>query len=113
MCAQCHGAPGRAPDAVAKGLNPEPPDFAQNADQWSPAELFWITRNGIKMTGMPAWGATHADEELWAVVAFLMELPRLDARTYREMLASAAAQGYGSSSGKRDRELRDAACSRP
>ncbi len=68
MCAGCHGAPGQEPEAMGQGLNPQPPDLADSAAHMTPAELFWVTKNGIKMTGMPAWGATHEDEALWPVV---------------------------------------------
>ena len=83
MCAGCHGAPGRAPEAMGQGLNPPAPDLADSAAHLNPAELFWVTKHGIKMTGMPAWGATHDDEALWPVVAFMTMLPELDAVGYR------------------------------
>ena len=62
MCAGCHGEPGTDPGAVGQGLNPPAPDLAEEAAEMTPAELFWVTKNGIKMSGMPAWGATHEDE---------------------------------------------------
>ena len=93
MCAGCHGAPGQAPEAMGQGLNPPPPDLADSAAHMTPAELFWVTKNGIKMTGMPAWGATHADEALWPVVAFMTRLPELDGAGYVALLADA--QGHG------------------
>ena len=96
MCADCHGAPGRATTALAQGLNPEAPDLATSAASMSPGELFWVTKNGIKMTGMPAWGATHDDASLWPVVAFLTRLPELDADGYRAYLASAEGMGHHS-----------------
>ena len=58
------------------------------------AELFWVTKNGIKMTGMPAWGKTHGDDELWPVIAFLAKLPELDSDAYEAMLVGAAAMGH-------------------
>jgi hypothetical protein len=60
----------------------------------TPAELFWVTKQGIKMTGMPSWGATHDDVDLWAVVAFMMELPDIDAASYESMLLSAKGRGH-------------------
>ena len=39
--------------------------------EWSSAELFWIIKNGIKMTGMPAFGPTHQDEQIWNIVGFV------------------------------------------
>ncbi len=94
MCAGCHGGPGKDPEAMGQGLNPPAPDLAEEAAEMTPAELFWVTKNGIRMTGMPAWGATHDDESIWPVVAFLTRLPELDAAAYRELLASAEGQGH-------------------
>ena len=54
-CAICHGAPGVPKGDIARGLYPSPPDLAKAAPPYSPAELFWILKHGIKMTGMPAW----------------------------------------------------------
>ncbi len=93
MCAGCHGAPGREPEAMGRGLNPPAPDLAEEAAELTPAELFWVTKNGIRMTGMPAWGATHDDDSIWPVVAFMRKLPGLDKAGYEEMLNNAA--GYG------------------
>ncbi len=94
MCAGCHGAPGRVPEAVGQGLNPPAPDLAESAAHMSSAELFWVTKHGIKMTGMPAWGATHDDDALWPVVAFMSSLPDLDAEGYQALLASAQGMGH-------------------
>jgi len=94
MCAGCHGAPGQDPEAMGQGLNPPPPDLAESALEWSPAELFWVTKNGIKMTGMPAWGATHDDDAIWPVVAFLTKLPDLDAAQYKDLMDSAGDMGH-------------------
>jgi len=94
MCTGCHGAPGRDPEAMGQGLNPPAPDLAEEATELTPGELFWVTKNGIKMTGMPAWGATHGDESIWPVVAFMTKLPGLDEAAYQELLASAAGQGH-------------------
>ncbi len=46
------------------------------------AELFWVTKNGIRFTAMPAWGPSHGDQGLWDVVAFLLTLPKLSAAEY-------------------------------
>jgi len=94
MCAGCHGAPGQDPEAMGQGLNPPPPDLAESAAEMSPAELFWVTKNGIKMTGMPAWGATHDDDAIWPVVAFMTKLPELNASQYQELMDSAGSMGH-------------------
>jgi len=83
MCAICHTPPGATPSPTALGLNPVPPDLAEEAEERTPAELFWVIKNGIRMTGMPAWGWTHEDEELWDIVAFIKALPRMSEEEYR------------------------------
>ena len=95
MCASCHGAPGRDPGVVGRGLNPEPPVLAKEAEGWSPSEIFWVTSHGIRMTGMPAFGPTHTDEELWVVVALVKRLPRLSAADYRALLPPGGEDEHG------------------
>ena len=85
-CAVCHGAPGVEPDVIARGMYPAPPDLRHAAEHRGPAELFWIVKNGIKMSGMPAW-ADHGDEELWPVVALLLQLPKMTAEEYVRLTA--------------------------
>jgi mono/diheme cytochrome c family protein len=94
MCVQCHGAPGKEPGAVGQGLNPPAPDLAESASEMSPAELFWVTKHGVKMTGMPAWGRTHDDGALWPVVALITALPDLDAAAYEGLLNRAEGMGH-------------------
>ena len=94
MCAACHGAPGQDPEAMGQGLNPPAPDLTESAAHRTAAELFWVTKHGVKMTGMPAWGATHDDKAIWPVVAFMTTLHELDADAYQFMLASAAGSGH-------------------
>lgn len=82
-CAQCHGGPGVAPQPYALGLNPAPAALVGSARTRTAAEIFWLTRQGIKMTGMPAWQYRLTDDEIWDVVAFLRVLPGLSADDYR------------------------------
>ena len=78
MCVTCHGAPGVDASEIGEGLNPPAPDLTLARIQArSDGELHWIVSNGIRMTGMPAFGPTHKDEELWKMVAFLRHLPEL------------------------------------
>ena len=105
MCVGCHGAPGQEPEAHGQGLNPSAPNLAESAAHMTPAELFWVTKNGIKMTGMPAWGITHNDVALWPVVAFMVELPDLDTAGYQKLLADA--QGIGHHAAERPDDGKD------
>jgi len=81
-CRPCHGSPAVAPPLVPRRMTPHPPDLRLQVSRWEPAELFSIVKHGIKFTGMPAWPSPGRDDEVWAVVAFLRKLPRLDAMSY-------------------------------
>jgi cytochrome c1 len=75
-CTNCHGGPGVEPARFSDGLNP-PPNLKKVVNDLSPQELFWVIRHGIKMTGMPSFGAGNPpmpDQEIWTVVAFLKKL---------------------------------------
>lgn len=91
-CAPCHGAPGVPPDAVGRGLLPDPPSLSETVPSWHPNQLYWITENGIKMTGMPAWAPTHRDDEVWAIVAFMLRLPEMSAAEYRQLANASLAR---------------------
>lgn len=89
-CAVCHGAPGTPATDIAQGLNPPAPDLGASANELSAPELFWVAKNGIKMTGMPAFEVTRSDDQLWSVVAFLERLRTLSTEDYMAMSTNAA-----------------------
>jgi len=76
-CLACHGAPGVSPKEFTKGLNPPAPNLTESLYERTDSELFWIVKNGIRMTGMPALGPTHTDDDIWKVVSFVRTLPTL------------------------------------
>jgi cytochrome c553 len=84
-CAPCHGAPGQERSAVARAMTPPPPFLPERVAEWQPNELFWIVQNGVKFTGMPAWAAPERSDEVWAMVAFLLQLPMMEPERYREL----------------------------
>jgi cytochrome c553 len=84
-CAPCHGQPGAAPPPIPERMTPPPPYLLPRISEWKPRELFFIVKHGVKFTGMPAWPSQQRDDEVWSVVAFLLELPVLDAAAYREL----------------------------
>jgi mono/diheme cytochrome c family protein len=94
MCVVCHGAPGVEPGEAREGLNPKPPLLADVASQTPASELFWVIKHGIKMTGMPAWGPTHSDDRIWAMVAFVKSLPDLTPAQYKAMQQQSEASGH-------------------
>ena len=81
-CVQCHGAPGVAQSDIGKSMQPVPGPLVDAGQRWRPRELYWLTRHGIKMSGMPAWEFHLSDEDLWATVAFLARLPDLTPQQY-------------------------------
>jgi len=91
MCARCHLKPGKSESDFSLGLYPSPPNLTVadedgNGDDLA-AERFWIIKHGIKASGMPAWGATHSDERIWAMVAFLSRLPDMTPLQYQIVTA--------------------------
>jgi len=75
-CVHCHGAPGVMWSKFSEGLNPDPPDLKDIGNEIEPREMFWAVKNGIKMSGMPSFGAQDVpDREIWQMVAFVKKLP--------------------------------------
>lgn len=90
-CVQCHGAPGVSQDDIGKSMQPLPGPLVDARRHWRPRELYWLTRHGIKMSGMPAWEYRLTDAELWDVVAFMQRLPDLGAGQYAQWMQRAPA----------------------
>ncbi len=84
-CAPCHGAPGQSRSLVVRNITPEPPFLPSKIEKWTPEQLFWIVKHGVKYTAMPAWPSRKRDDEVWAMVAFLKTLPELSPADYREL----------------------------
>lgn len=82
LCATCHGAPGRPPDALALGMTPPPANLMPAARSWTAGEIFWTVSKGLKMTGMPAWEFRLSEDEIWAVTAFVKHMASLSPVEY-------------------------------
>jgi mono/diheme cytochrome c family protein len=95
MCIGCHLAPGVAQTELSKSLYPAPPNLSSLGVDGNPAAAFWIIKHGIKSTGMPAWGKSMADPYIWGMVAFLQQLPGMDAQGYRALAASSSGHQHG------------------
>jgi mono/diheme cytochrome c family protein len=87
MCTQCHLAPGKSESEIRPGLYPKPPDLSKV--RIDPRIAFWVTKHGIKMTAMPAWGQGHDDATIWSIVAFVTKLPDLSPEAYQEIVSKA------------------------
>lgn len=99
MCVACHLKPGKVQSDMSIGLYPVPPNLSKREDEHGHADdahgdpeqssrrQFWIIKHGIKASGMPAWGPTHDDQRIWAMVAFLQKLPELTPDQYQILTA--------------------------
>jgi len=105
MCGQCHGEPGSPPSPVRQGLNPTPPDLGDLAQEATPAQMYWVISNGIRMSGMPAFGKTHDPEEIWPVVAFLQSARNISAADYAKLKMEG--RGHGHHGGAMEEEDHD------
>ena len=79
-CAFCHANDGSGNTSIGKGLYPKPPDMRQSDTQTlSDGELFYIIQNGVRFTGMPAFGTADGshDEDSWKLVRFIRHLRQI------------------------------------
>lgn len=88
-CAVCHGNDGRGETEMGKGLYPKAPNMRDHDTQeMTDGEIFYIIKNGVRFTGMPAWGEAegHADDEdNWKLVHFIRHLPQQTHQEIEEM----------------------------
>jgi cytochrome c553 len=87
VCSNCHGRPGFGQSVIALSMNPRPQYLPRVVGQFTDSELFEIVDHGVKYTAMPSWPTDDRDDEVWSMVAFLRQLPKMDAKTYRDMTA--------------------------
>jgi mono/diheme cytochrome c family protein len=82
MCLHCHGAPGAEREKWAHHMLPLPPKFWEDGEfkDMSDGEIFSLVRDGIRMTGMPAFGPFHSEKDIWNMVAFIRRLDKLTDR---------------------------------
>jgi mono/diheme cytochrome c family protein len=93
-CHNCHGGPGVEPDKFSDGLNP-PPNLKKVVNELRPEELFWVIKNGIKMTAMPSFGAVNPpvpDQEIWAIVAFAKQMSSVSDADFKTWSADPSAK---------------------
>jgi mono/diheme cytochrome c family protein len=85
-CASCHANDGSGDTEMGKHFYPPAPDMRAAATQnKTDGELFFIIQNGVRMSGMPAWGAAGHQEDSWKLVHFIRHLPHLTAQEAVDM----------------------------
>src|SRR5450631_199553 len=90
-CALCHGPDGRGETHIGRNMNPPAADLnSPHVQHWTDGELFWIIRNGVRLTGMPSWQSSISDNDTWKLAHFIHNLPRLDAASASTAVPSQA-----------------------
>jgi len=75
-CSMCHGPDGNEPTDAGRWMYPRAADLTSpEVQQYSDRELFWIVKNGIRLSGMPAFGRVESDEHVWNLVHYVRTLP--------------------------------------
>ncbi len=102
MCIDCHSAPGHEPTELSQGLYPQAPIFYKHepaTDAEDKVEhikaYFWVIKNGLKMTAMPAWGRSHDDKTIWAMAIFVDKLKGMTAEQYDKLTDADNNHGHG------------------
>ena len=91
-CAVCHGLKGQAETAIARGMFPKPPQLFQGHGVTDDpvGETYWKAKNGIRLTGMPGYGSSLSDQQLWQVSLLLAHAGKLPPSAERELSGSPA-----------------------
>jgi cytochrome c553 len=93
VCANCHGRPGYGQSVIALSMSPRPQYLPNVVGQFTDRELYRIVEHGVKFSAMPSWPTPDRGDEVWSMVAFLRQLPKLDTNAYRTMAALPTVQG--------------------
>jgi mono/diheme cytochrome c family protein len=85
-CATCHANDGSGKTEIGENLYPKSPDMRQSETQnLTDGEIYYIIHNGIRLTGMPAWGDPTKDDDSWKLVLFIRHLPQMTTEEMKEM----------------------------
>jgi mono/diheme cytochrome c family protein len=75
-CADCHGLDGKSPTDAGRWMYPRTANLiSSETQQYSDRELFWIVKNGLRFSGMPAFGKVETDDHIWNLVHYIRKLP--------------------------------------
>lgn len=76
-CGACHGNSGHNPTDAGRWMYPRAADLtSRDSQSYSDRELFWIVKNGIRLSGMPAFGKVEPEEHIWDLVFYVRNLPK-------------------------------------
>lgn len=95
-CSSCHALDGSGNAVIGRNLYPPAPDMSDaETQQLSDGELYYIISNGVRFTGMPAWGGEDSPEEIWQLVLFIRRLPNLSPEELMLMEQPATGEATG------------------
>ena len=91
-CALCHGGAKAKISPMQSKFNPPAPQLVNRIPHDPEAWLFWVTKHGVRMTGMPTWDGIMTDDEIWKIVAFIKRSDKLppDVQAYWQATAASA-----------------------
>ena len=105
-CATCHANDGSGNTEIGAALYPKAPDMrAPGTQELSDGELFYIIKNGIRITGMPAWGGEGDDADNWKLVHFIRHLPKITPAEIEEMKQMNPISPHESEEKKKDEDF--------
>ena len=84
-CADCHGRPDNPVSDYGASFNPPAPQFMHAHSRLPENQVFYLIKNGVRRSAMPAWGKIMADSEIWQVVSFLHHLDDLPPSVQQEL----------------------------
>ncbi len=76
-CALCHGGIDRQPSQLEHSLYPQPPNLISDPDEDPEWQIFYVIKNGVRYSGMPAWDKSLSADDMWKVTAFLSRIEKL------------------------------------
>jgi len=78
-CGDCHGLDGHTPTDEGRWMYPRAANLISiQVQKYSDRDLFWIVKNGIRFTGMPAFTKVETDAHIWNLIDYLRTMPRSD-----------------------------------
>lgn len=100
-CAGCHGVPSNPNSQFGHSFYPPVPQFFKNSPEMPDNQNFYVVRHGTRWTGMPAWGNTLSEQQIWTVVTFLRRIEKLPPAALKALEPSPPGQAPATASTSR------------
>jgi mono/diheme cytochrome c family protein len=70
-CALCHGTLKQPVSPMRKSFYPWVPQLMNSTPDDPDANLFYVTKYGIRLSAMPGWSGQLSDDDIWKAVLFI------------------------------------------